>query len=117
VRSGLSPRLAVTLTATLTASGRPLSGQPVTFSTGRTHLCTPHTATRGVATCVLTATQARLAAQDNGLIRASYPETPASSHHQRPRPCRQRGFRFSRNACMNSRASGSWLVAAITSTA
>ena len=70
---GLSSRLVVTPTATLTASGSPLSGQPVTFSTGRTHLCTPHTGTRGVATCVLTATQARLAAQDNGLVRASYP--------------------------------------------
>jgi len=69
----LSPRLAFTLTATLTASGRPLSGQPVSFSTGHTHLCTRDTSSRGVATCVLTASQARLAAQDNGLVRASYP--------------------------------------------
>src|ERR1019366_9277800 len=47
--TGLSPQQAFTLTATLTASGRPLSGQPVSFSTGRTHLCTPHTSPRGVA--------------------------------------------------------------------
>ena len=69
----LSPELAFILTATLTASGRPLSGQPVSFSTGPTHLCTPHTGTRGVATCVLTGPQTRLAEQDNDPIRASYP--------------------------------------------
>ena len=51
-RIGLSPRL--TLTATLTAAGQPLSGQPVSFSTGPTHLCTRDTSTRGVANCVLT---------------------------------------------------------------
>jgi YVTN family beta-propeller protein len=68
-----SPQLAFTLTATLTASGRPLSGQPVSFSTGHTHLCTPHTSTRGVATCVLTGPQTGLAEQDNDTIRASYP--------------------------------------------
>ncbi len=33
------------------------------------------------------------------------------------RPRRHRGLRFSRNACVHSRASGSWLVAAITSIA
>ena len=70
---GLTPQLTFTLTATLTASGRPLSGQPVSFSTGPTHLCTPHTGTRGVATCVLTGPQTRLAEQDNDTIRASYP--------------------------------------------
>jgi large repetitive protein len=70
---GLSPHLAVTLTATLTASGRPLSARPVTFSTGPTHLCTPHTSTRGVATCVLTGAQIRLAEQDNDPILATYP--------------------------------------------
>jgi YVTN family beta-propeller protein len=69
----LSPHQAITLTATLTASGRPLSGQPVTFSTSHTHLCTPHTSTRGVATCALTASQARQARQDHDTIRAGYP--------------------------------------------
>ena len=72
-RIRLSPHQALTLTATLTASGRPLSGQPVTFSTRHTHLCTPHTNTRGVATCVLTGPQTRQAAQDHGTIWASYP--------------------------------------------
>ena len=72
-RIGLSPRLGFILTATLTASGRPLSGQPVSFSAGSTHLCTPHTSTRGVASCVLTGPQIRPAGQDNDLIRASYP--------------------------------------------
>src|ERR1700729_2243873 len=33
------------------------------------------------------------------------------------RPPRQRGLRFSRNAAIHSRASGSWLVEAMTSTA
>ena len=67
------PHQAITLTATLTASGRPLSGQPVSFSTGHTQLCTPDTSTRGVATCVLTVSQARQAGPDHGTIRASYP--------------------------------------------
>ena len=51
----------------------PVSGQPVSFSTGHTQLCTPDTSTRGVATCVLTASQARQAGPDHGTIRASYP--------------------------------------------
>ena len=71
-RIGLSPRLRFILTATLTASGRPLRGQPVSFRTGRIHLCTPHTGTRGVASCVLTGPQTSLAEQDHGIIRASY---------------------------------------------
>jgi YVTN family beta-propeller protein len=71
--AGLSPQLALILTATLTASGRPLSGQPVSFTTGPTRLCTPHTSTRGAATCLLTGTQARLAEQDNHPILARYP--------------------------------------------
>jgi hypothetical protein len=73
VRVGLSPRPGFILTATLTASGRPLSGQPVSFSAGHTHLCTPHTMTRGVASCVLTGPWTRPAGQDNDIIRASYP--------------------------------------------
>jgi YVTN family beta-propeller protein len=68
-----SPRLALTLTATLTASGRPLSGQPISFTTGHTHLCTRPTSTRGIATCVLTAAQARQAARHHGVIQATYP--------------------------------------------
>jgi len=40
---------------------------------------------------------------------------PGQPPVQRPR--RQRGLRFSRKAFMPSRASGSWLVAAMTSTA
>ena len=70
---GLSPRLAFTITATLTASGRPLSGQPVLFSTGPTHLCTRDTSTRGVATCLLTGPETGLAEHDNDTIRARYP--------------------------------------------
>ncbi len=70
---GLSPQLALILTATLTASDRPLSGQPVSFSIGPTHLCIAHTDTRGVATCLLTSPQTRLAEPDNSTIRASYP--------------------------------------------
>jgi DNA-binding beta-propeller fold protein YncE len=62
-RIGLSPP-GLTLTATLTT---------VSFSTGLTHLCTPHSSSLGVATCVLTAAQTHLVAQDKGLIKASYP--------------------------------------------
>jgi alpha-tubulin suppressor-like RCC1 family protein len=69
----LSPHQAITLTATLTASGRPLSGQPVSFSTRHTHLCIPDTSTRGVATCVLTGPQARQVERNHDTIRASYP--------------------------------------------
>ena len=69
----LGPHQAITLTATLTASGRPFGGQPVSFSIGHTHLCTSDTSTSGVVTCVLTASQARQAGQDHDTIRASYP--------------------------------------------
>jgi len=72
-RIRLSPRLASILTARLTASGRPLGGQPVSFSTGHTVLCTRDTSTRGVAICVLSGPQALLGEQDNSAIRASYP--------------------------------------------
>jgi YVTN family beta-propeller protein len=72
-RIGLSPRHDLALTATLTAGGGPLSGQPVSFTTGHTHLCTRDTSTRGVATCVLTASQALQVTLHNGIVRASYP--------------------------------------------
>ncbi|HEX2746188.1 MAG TPA: hypothetical protein VHN16_17550 [Streptosporangiaceae bacterium] len=41
-----SPHRTLTLTATLTAGGRPLRGQPVSFTTGPTRLCTRDTSTR-----------------------------------------------------------------------
>jgi hypothetical protein len=63
------PHQAITVTAALTASGR----QPVSFSTRHTRLCTPDTSSRGVATCVLTPSQAGQARQDHDAIRASYP--------------------------------------------
>jgi len=72
-RIGFSSRLGITFTAILTASGRPLSVQPVSFSIERTHLCTADTSTRGVATCALTGRQKALAEPDIGTIRASYP--------------------------------------------
>jgi YVTN family beta-propeller protein len=61
------------VTATLTASGRPLSGQPISFTTGHTYLCTRPTSTRGIAACVLTADQARQVAHHHGVIQAHYP--------------------------------------------
>lgn len=67
------PHQAITVTAALTAAGRPLGGQPVSFSTRHALLCTPDTSSRGVATCVLTPSQARQARQDHDAIRASYP--------------------------------------------
>jgi len=72
-RIRLSPQQVITLTARLTSSGRPLSGQPVSFSTGPTQLCTPDTSTTGVATCVLTGPQTLLAEHDMDTIRARYP--------------------------------------------
>ena len=72
-RIALSPLLALTLIATLTASGRPLSGQAVSFSIGTAYLCTRHTTTGGVATCVLTGPQTLQAAPVNDTIRVSYP--------------------------------------------
>ena len=71
-RIDLSPQRSVTFTAILTASGRPLPGQPVSFGIDRTHLCTARTSTRGVATCVLTGRQKGLADLDHDTIRASY---------------------------------------------
>jgi YVTN family beta-propeller protein len=70
---GLSPHRALVLTATLTAAGRPLSGQPVSFTTGRTRLCTRDTNDHGLATCALTAAQARQAARSHAPIQATYP--------------------------------------------
>ena len=63
----------LTLTAHLTASGSPLSGQPVSFTTGSTQLCAPGTSASGVATCTLTSAQTLLAENDHDPILASYP--------------------------------------------
>jgi hypothetical protein len=71
--SSRRPRVKVlVLTAKLTASGTPVSGQPIAFSTGNTPLCTPDTS---AATCTLTAAQTLLAENDNQPIQASYPGT------------------------------------------
>jgi len=43
--------------ATLTSAGSPVSGEPVTFTVGKTTLCTANTSPRGVATCALTRKQ------------------------------------------------------------
>ena len=67
------PHPKFTLTAKLTASGRPLGGQPVSFSTGRTHLCSSRTNILGTATCVFTEPKTRLGEQNNDIFRVSYP--------------------------------------------
>jgi YVTN family beta-propeller protein len=72
-RINSGPHSRFTLTAKLTASGRPLGGQPVAFSTGKTHLCSSHTNNVGVASCVFTKPKSRPAGQDNEILRASYP--------------------------------------------
>jgi YVTN family beta-propeller protein len=71
-RIALSPQYVFSLTATLTASGRPVGGQPVSFSTGHTHLCTADTSIRGVAACVLTGPQTLWVEHDHDAVRASY---------------------------------------------
>ena len=51
-----APRLSVGLgrvSATLTSAGKPLTGEPVTFTVGKTTLCTAKTNSSGVATCNL----------------------------------------------------------------
>jgi hypothetical protein len=62
-----------TLVAKLTASGRPLSGQAVSFSAGQTSLCSARTDLLGVVICLVTEPQARLTGPDNDPVRASYP--------------------------------------------
>jgi YVTN family beta-propeller protein len=54
-RTRATPHHALTLTAALTTTGRPLSAQPVTFSSGGTLLCTTLTNTRGTASCATAA--------------------------------------------------------------
>jgi YVTN family beta-propeller protein len=66
------PHSRFTLTAKLTASGRPVGGQPVAFSTGKTHLCSSHTNNSGVASCVFTKPRTLHAEQGKAILRASY---------------------------------------------
>jgi hypothetical protein len=66
-------RQKLTLTAKLTSSGQPLSGQLISFTTGNTLLCGRDTNIAGVATCVLTVAQTRLAERNHDKILARYP--------------------------------------------
>ncbi len=69
---GLHPWLLpkAVLRATLTGNGRPVAGYPVTFTTGKTLLCTATTDAQGVATCDGSAQ--RLALTLNGGYVAAY---------------------------------------------
>jgi YVTN family beta-propeller protein len=82
-RINLAPHPRFTLTVKLTASGRSLGGQTVSFSAGKTHLCNSRTNALGVATCVFTEPKTRPA------DRASYPGTanyrPSSATEPLPR--------------------------------
>jgi YVTN family beta-propeller protein len=60
------PHSRFTLAAKLTASGSPLGGQTVAFSTGTKHLCSAHTNSLGAAGCAFTGSK-------NEILRASYP--------------------------------------------
>ena len=60
------------LIATLTGAGQRVSGEPVSFSTGSTHLCTPVTNARGRASCALTSAQTSLVQKDNDTVRATF---------------------------------------------
>jgi YVTN family beta-propeller protein len=71
-RINSGPHSRFTLTAKLTASGLLLGGQPVAFSTGKTHLCSSRTNNLGVARCVFTKPKTRPAGPNNEIIRASY---------------------------------------------
>ncbi len=73
-RTDRGPHQKFTLVAKLTASGRPLGGQPVSFSTGRTHLCSSRTNSLGSASCVVTEPKTRPTWLDSDIVvRASYP--------------------------------------------
>lgn len=75
---GLSPHHVLTLTATLTASGHPVSTQPVSFSTGHTPVRTPgHEHPRG-GHLHPDRPQTLLVEQDHDTIQASNPETPGT---------------------------------------
>lgn len=69
---GLNPWLLpkAVLRATLTGNGRPVAGYPVTFTTGKTLLCTATTDAQGVATC--DANAQRLGLTLNGGYVAAY---------------------------------------------
>jgi YVTN family beta-propeller protein len=68
------PHQKFTLIAKLTASGRALGGQPVSFSTERTRLCGSRTNSLGVASCVLTEPKTRpTELASNIVVRGSYP--------------------------------------------
>jgi hypothetical protein len=54
------------------AAGPQATDEPVSFSTGSTHLCTPDTSTRGIASCALTRAQTSLVQKDHDTIRATY---------------------------------------------
>jgi YVTN family beta-propeller protein len=79
VRTTLTARIHVsshrifTLIARLAASGQPVSGQPVSFSTGHADLCIADTNTHGMAICVLTVPQALLVEHDHYTVYARYP--------------------------------------------
>ncbi|MDH6145635.1 hypothetical protein P3T35_007692 [Kitasatospora sp. GP30] len=66
------------LTATLTDldTGQPMPGQPITFTTGSTPLCTSTTDANGIATC--NALLAPPLIILNGGYTATYPESPNS---------------------------------------
>ena len=88
-RISAGPHSRFTLTARLTTSSRPLGGQPVAFSSGNTHLCSPRTSALGVATCVFTEAKTPLAEPDHEVVRASYPGStnygPSSATVDAPR--------------------------------
>jgi YVTN family beta-propeller protein len=58
--------------ALLTGAGQRVNGEPVSFSTGSTHLCTPVTNARGRANCVLTSAQTSLVQKDKDTVRATF---------------------------------------------
>jgi YVTN family beta-propeller protein len=73
-RINRGPHPKFTLIAKLTASERPLGGQPVAFTTGRAHLCSSRTNSLGVASCSITEPETSPAERDTGIVvRASYP--------------------------------------------
>lgn len=65
-----------TVAGTLHSLGRPVTGRPLSFSTGRTHLCTAITNNHGVASCVLSYAKSIAIRQNSGRYTVGFAGTP-----------------------------------------
>ena len=69
-------RQTFTVVGTLDSIFRPVAGQPLSFSTGFTHLCTAVTNNHGVASCVLSYAKSVAIRQNSGRYRVRFAGSP-----------------------------------------